>query len=144
MVERNKLEESAIQRFTKGILRGMKHLHDHDIVHGNLRAANVFVDQNVCQLADFGQLYSLIDRKQVLNNTYFHWTAPESLVKGSYLPTQKAHDVWSLGCTVFEMLTGRPPWQSCQISNLLLRINADKGHPNFPDYISDQLRDFVN
>ena len=42
MIDKNDLEESVISKFTRDILKGLKHLHDHDIIHGNLRAANVF------------------------------------------------------------------------------------------------------
>ena len=42
-LELNELEESSISKLTRDILKGVKHLHDNDIIHGNIKAANVFI-----------------------------------------------------------------------------------------------------
>lgn len=92
------------------ILEGLHYLHRNNVVHCDLKAANILTTEagNV-KLSDFGVSLSLRvmerETKDVVGTP--NWMAPEVIeLKG---PSPKS-DIWSLGCTVTELLTGRPPY----------------------------------
>jgi len=106
------LAESVAATYTKQVLSGLAYLHAHGITHRDIKGANVLLaSEGHCKLADFGaskrvEAHSVVSG---LKGTP-HWMAPE-VIKGLQTPQgwPKA-DVWSVGCTAVEMLTGRAPW----------------------------------
>jgi serine/threonine protein kinase len=69
--------------------------------------------------------------------------APEVIRQESY---GKPADIWSLGCTVLQMVTGSPPWKSMKFENvnaLLYYVATQNKIPPLPDKISDSLRSFL-
>lgn len=72
------------------------------------------------------------------------WMAPEviSQTDGGYGP---AADVWSIGCTVLEMLTAKPPW--AEFANpyaAILAIAQATSRPTLPSDISSEAKDFLS
>lgn len=91
------------------ILEGLHYLHRCDVVHCDLKAANILTTKtgNI-KLSDFGVSLNLkaIERENDVAGTP-NWMAPEVIeLKGASTKS----DIWSLGCTVVELLTGRPPY----------------------------------
>ena len=116
------------------------------MVHGNLKASNVFVrDDDTCLLADFGRAKSfyLFSKASVYYNTPY-WTAPELIRTGNASIVSRCTDVWSLGCTVYEMISKRPPWSDKKSLSLLPAIAYAEKPPEYPSAISAELRDFLN
>ena len=73
-------DESTMAFFTKQIIQGLEYLHHYDMMHGNLKTANIYVwPDNTIQLADFGRIYSKLDKQTTVNSGNFHWMAPELL-----------------------------------------------------------------
>ncbi|KPI84252.1 putative NPK1-related protein kinase [Leptomonas seymouri] len=114
------LPPSVVRNWTKQLLTGLQYLHTQHIIHRDIKGDNVLVDTSAdpstssqIKLVDFGAARRLTDAMSqsstVIGTPY--WMAPEvvdaSGDSGGY--SYKA-DVWSVGCTVAEMLTGRPPW----------------------------------
>jgi serine/threonine protein kinase len=58
--------------------------------------------------------------------------------KGNMSP---ACDIWSLGCTIIELLTGQPPYFNLELYGAMFRIVSDE-HPPLPEGISETLYDF--
>ncbi|KAK9987314.1 hypothetical protein SO802_032265 [Lithocarpus litseifolius] len=53
-------------------------------------------------------------------------------------------DIWSVGCTVIEMATGKPPWsQQYQEVAALFHIGTTKSHPPIPEHLSAEAKDFL-
>ena len=104
------LPEEATRRYTRQILAGLEYLHFNSVIHRDIKAANVLVDRNgVCKLADFGtakKVHELNSQKNSMTGTV-NWMAPEVIKQEKY---GRAADIWSVGCTVYEMITGQPPW----------------------------------
>lgn len=71
-----------------------------------------------------------------------YWIAPEIVQQKGY---SFAADIWSLGCLLIEMLTGRPPWvQYGSVPSQILKIIRDTKTPPFmPDDISKEARSFL-
>mmetsp|Transcript_48394 Transcript_48394/g.65875 ORF Transcript_48394/g.65875 Transcript_48394/m.65875 type:complete len:563 (-) Transcript_48394:935-2623(-) len=110
--EHGRLSEETTALFSHQILRGLDYLHSNGIAHRDIKGANVLLAaEGHCKLADFGASKRVEANSLVsgLKGTP-HWMAPE-VIKGQ----QTSHgwikaDVWSIGCTVIEMLTGKMPW----------------------------------
>jgi serine/threonine protein kinase len=108
-----KLNERLVASYVVKILDGLLYLHENHVVHRDLKAANILTTKtgNV-KLSDFGvslNLWNLRhmerERKNVAGT--LNWMAPEVIkLEGAGY----ASDIWSLACTVIELLTGRPPY----------------------------------
>lgn len=93
------------------ILEGLHYLHQSDVVHCDLKAANILTTKNGnVKLSDFGVSLNLRAMERQAQNDVAgtpNWMAPEVIeLKGASTKS----DIWSLGCTVVELLTGRPPY----------------------------------
>ena len=108
------LSENVVKIYTTHILQGLEYLHYKRVIHRDIKAANVLVDRNgVCKLADFGTakcVHELNGQHNSMTGTV-NWMAPEVIQQLNY---GRAADIWSVGCTVYEMVTGVPPWNDCQ------------------------------
>jgi serine/threonine protein kinase len=132
------LDESVIRAYTRGNLRGSDYLHGQGIVHCDIKGKNVLVGANGVKLADFGSTKRFGDEKNGQEALQLRgtpqWMAPEVVNQVEQGP---ASDIWSLGCTVLEMATGRPPWS--QVSNPLAamyRIGCTEELPELPASLS--------
>eukprot|EP01138_Halocafeteria_seosinensis_P002177 gb/GECG01002227.1/.p1 GENE.gb/GECG01002227.1/~~gb/GECG01002227.1/.p1 ORF type:complete len:1084 (+),score=159.24 gb/GECG01002227.1/:1-3252(+) len=153
------LEEDVVRLYTRQILRGLEYLHSNGIAHRDIKGANVLVGNNgTVKLADFGaskrlSQLSVVDAASSLNGSGPQgmkgtplWMAPE--VARSDKTTAKGWkkaDVWSVACTVIEMLTASPPWPDCGNPMVALYQLAYKNQsPPFPEELSPTARDFLN
>ncbi|KAE8701744.1 Mitogen-activated protein kinase kinase kinase 1 [Hibiscus syriacus] len=136
------LRDSQVSAYTRQILHGLKYLHDRNVVHRDVKCANILVDvSGSVKLADFGlaKATKLNDVKSCKGTAF--WMAPEVV-------NQKRHgyglpaDIWSLGCTVLEMLTGRIPYYYLECMQALFRIGRGQP-PVVPDSLSKDARDFI-
>ncbi|KAF8202162.1 hypothetical protein BJ912DRAFT_431034 [Pholiota molesta] len=137
-----KLNERLVASYVVKILEGLHYLHTSDVVHCDLKAANILTTKNGnVKLSDFGVSLNLraMEREKDVAGTP-NWMAPEVIeLKGASTKS----DIWSLGCTVIELLTGRPPY--AEISNamtVMFRIVEDD-MPPIPEDASDPLKDFL-
>ncbi|PBK82444.1 kinase-like protein, partial [Armillaria gallica] len=120
------------------VAEGMKYLHNHNppIVHADIRGANILVmDDLCCCLADFG--LSLFAELQVLesssrmNKGSTRWLAPEYIdpkvaIDWAYIT---ARDIYAYGCTIVEILTGKPPFSEIKNEAAVIHEVMNGGHP---------------
>ncbi|KAJ1726528.1 Protein kinase of the Mitotic Exit Network, partial [Coemansia biformis] len=135
--------EKLVLAYAVKIIEGLICLHRNDVVHCDLKACNILTTKNGnTKLTDFGVSLNLKLRKPgdesaVAGTPY--WMAPEIIqLEGACT----ASDIWSLGCTVIELLTGKPPYADLMQMAALYRIVEDD-HPPIPEGISEELRDFL-
>jgi len=139
------ITEGVARKYTSQILEGLVYLHSYHYVHRDIKGANVLRDSsgNV-KLGDFGAAKRLqtlvINSNQTLIGTPY-WMCPEVIEGNGY---GRRADIWSLGCTVVEMLTTKPPWYNLEPMAALFKIATDKTKPNLPDHISMECRDFLS
>ncbi|XP_059179297.1 uncharacterized protein LOC131958339 [Physella acuta] len=143
------LDESVFRRYTKQILEGVKYLHDNDVIHRDLKGANVMLMPNgVIKLIDFGCAKRMcinlsISEAEVLKSmkgTPF-WMAPEVVSETGH---GKKSDIWSIGCTVFEMATRKPPWSHMNPMAAIFAIGSpNRPVPTLDEKFSQNARDFV-
>eukprot|EP00964_Phaeocystis_antarctica_P141511 scaffold106570_cov54-Phaeocystis_antarctica.AAC.2 len=139
--------EALSRTYITMVLEGLAYLHGRQMMHRDIKGANVLVDaEGVCKLADFGaskmlqqDLSASGDCRSLRGTPY--WMAPEVIKQtGHSFPA----DVWSVGCVLVEMLTGKPPWShfTSQIS-ALFHIASSKAPPPLPPGISPSAVDFL-
>ncbi|KZT36413.1 kinase-like protein [Sistotremastrum suecicum HHB10207 ss-3] len=123
---RNKPDTDRIS-IIRGVINGIRHLHDKLIVHGDIKGGNVLMtDDGVPVLADFG-LATLVENDPSLGPTHEmitstttaslrgtpRWMAPELLMSESQKSNNET-DVWAFGCFVLELITLAVPYSSCR------------------------------
>ncbi|XP_074275060.1 mitogen-activated protein kinase kinase kinase 17-like [Silene latifolia] len=149
------LFEGVIRSYTRQLLLGLDYLHKNGIVHCDIKCKNILLDsQGNVKLADFGCatfgndfLDKSTSSKVLQQNQYVGgtplWMAPEVL-KGE--SPNKGSDIWSLGCTIIEMATGKPPNWGENKSNpmaTILKIVTSNENPIFPNELSREGLNFL-
>ncbi|CAI0403091.1 unnamed protein product [Linum tenue] len=137
------LGELAIRSYTQQILSGLAFLHSKSTVHRDIKGANILVDPNGrVKLADFGMAKHITGQSCPLSfKGSPYWMAPEVIKNSS--GCNLAVDIWSLGCTVLEMATTKPPWSQFEGVAAMFKIGNSKDLPAIPDQLSDEGKDFV-
>ena len=136
-----KMGEHLVFIFVKQILEGLAYLHNQGIIHRDIKGANLLLTKNgVVKLADFG--YSILNDKNKVNSIVGTacFMAPEVIEqKGNISPKC---DIWSLGSTIIQLLTTRPPYYEFEPMAAMFRIVTDDCPP-LPTGISDHLKNFL-
>ncbi|GJM89635.1 hypothetical protein PR202_ga05843 [Eleusine coracana subsp. coracana] len=141
-----RLEEPAARAFAADVARGLAYLHDGEsIVHGDVKARNVVVGgDGRAMLADFGCARAVGSEKghrPIIGGTPA-FMAPE-VARGEEQGPEA--DVWALGCTVIEMVTGRPPWSQVvdDVVAAVRMIGYTDAVPEAPAWLSPEGKDFL-
>ncbi|KAL2634923.1 hypothetical protein R1flu_006402 [Riccia fluitans] len=136
-------KEPVIRSFTRQILSGLAYLHNMNTVHRDVKGANILVDtQGNVKLADFGMAKHITAQSFPLSfKGSPYWMAPEVIKHTNGYDL--AVDIWSLGCTVLEMATAKPPWSQYEGVAAMFKIGNSKELPSIPDTLSPEGKDFV-
>ncbi|XP_028518151.1 mitogen-activated protein kinase kinase kinase 19 [Exaiptasia diaphana] len=140
--------EPVFRRYTRQILCGVEYLHVNNVVHRDIKGGNIMLMPNgVIKLIDFGCAKRLcmnlsLSRSSMLNSIKGtpYWMAPE-VIKETGAGTKS--DIWSIGCTVFEMATGSPPWSEMQPMAAIFSIGNGSTVPRLGESFSQLARDFT-
>lgn len=147
------LQEPLIRNFVRQILAGLSYLHGRDIIHRDIKGANVLVDnKGNIKISDFG-ISKRVEASALLqpakNGGHVHrpslqgsvfWMAPEVVKQTSY--TRKA-DIWSLGCLIVEMFTGTHPFPNCSQLQAIFQIGNSSAKPTTPENASEEGQAFL-
>lgn len=124
-----RFDENDLLQFLRDVAAGLEYLHDHNITHQDIKPDNILVDDNCnYMVTDFG-----ISRRESANDAIGGtraYMAPEVYQR----KPQHASDIWSLGATAVELVTGQPPYGelggAAQMqSNAPVQINAKLSKP---------------
>ncbi|KAK7399199.1 hypothetical protein VNO78_10377 [Psophocarpus tetragonolobus] len=141
--EYGQLGEIAIRNYTRQILLGLAYLHAKNTVHRDIKGANILVDPSgQIKLADFGMAKHISGSSCPFSfKGSPYWMAPEVIKNSSGCNLMV--DIWSLGCTVLEMATTKPPWSQFEGVAAMFKIGNSKELPTIPDHLSEDGKDFV-
>ncbi|XP_072971497.1 MAP3K epsilon protein kinase 1-like isoform X1 [Typha angustifolia] len=134
--------ESLVAVYISQVLEGLVYLHEQGVIHRDIKGANILTTkEGLVKLADFGVATKLteadINTHSVVGTPY--WMAPEVIEMAGVCA---ASDIWSVGCTVIELLTCVPPYYDLQPMPALFRIVQDV-RPPIPEGLSPEITDFL-
>lgn len=113
-------KEEYIWKIFIMVVRGLKALHDLEIMHRDLKSANVFLnkdnsgllgDMNVSKVAEKGLSYTQTGTP--------YYASPEVWRDEAY---DVKSDIWSLGCVLYEMITLKPPFRAENMQGLYKKV----------------------
>ncbi|XP_020649789.3 uncharacterized protein LOC110079002 [Pogona vitticeps] len=146
--EKRRLEEKEVKKYTRQIMSAVEHLHRHGIVHRDLKIENFLLNENCSiKIVDFGlsNIMKFEGLSQELLNTQCGspaYAAPELLAHKKYGPKV---DVWSIGVSMFAMLTGTLPFTVEPFNIKQLHLKMIKGEMNpIPPNISTGAVRFIH
>uniref|UniRef100_A0A452VJ11 polo kinase n=1 Tax=Ursus maritimus TaxID=29073 RepID=A0A452VJ11_URSMA len=112
---RHTLLEPEVRYYLRQVLSGLKYLHQRGILHRDLKLGNFFITENMeLKMGDFGlatRLEPPEHRKKTICGTP-NYVAPEVLQRQGHGPEA---DVWSLGCVMYTLLCGNPPFETVDL-----------------------------
>lgn len=137
------LTEDQAAAIMKMALTGLEYLHSLNMIHRDIKSANILLTHGgECKLADFGvsaELESTLAKRKTLIGTPY-WMAPEVVQSAEY---DTSADIWSLGITAYEMVTGAPPHVEKHPMRAIFIIPTAPA-PTLPDDgYSEEFHDFL-
>ncbi|KAL5342953.1 kinase-like domain-containing protein [Aspergillus crustosus] len=152
----NTFQEPLIKNFVRQILAGLSYLHSKDIIHRDIKGANILVDnKGGIKISDFGiskrvEASTVLGTRASSGGGHIHrpslqgsvyWMAPEVVRQTAH--TKKA-DIWSLGCLVVEMFIGSHPFPDCSQLQAIFAIGSNKARPPAPEHASKDAVAFLD
>ncbi|KAF8468869.1 hypothetical protein BDZ91DRAFT_679106 [Kalaharituber pfeilii] len=156
LLEHGRIEdETVIMIYTLQMLEGLAYLHEANIVHRDIKPENILLDHNgIIKYVDFGAAKVIAKQGKTRITTASSklssmtgtpmYMSPE-VITGSVAGRRGSTDIWSLGCVVLEMATGRRPWANLD-NEWAIMWNIASGHsPQLPtpDQLSPAGIDFL-
>ncbi|XP_072240829.1 serine/threonine-protein kinase PLK1 [Leuresthes tenuis] len=122
---RKAVTEPETRYYMTQLLKGVQYLHSNRVIHRDLKLGNIFLNDDMdVKIGDFGLATKIEfdgERKKTLCGTP-NYIAPEVLCK-------KGHsyevDVWSLGCILYTLLVGKPPFETSCLKETYNRIKKN-------------------
>ena len=150
----NNFNEPLVRNFTRQILQGLAYLHGRDIIHRDIKGANVLVDNHGgVKISDFG-ISKRVEASTMLGQSagggHIHrpslqgsvfWMAPEVVRQSAH--TKKA-DIWSLGCLIVEMFSGVHPFPNCSQLQAIFQIGSQRARPTMPEKCGEEAKKFLD
>jgi predicted ATPase/DNA-binding SARP family transcriptional activator len=129
LTRESQLSMSDAIRYTREIADALDHAHRHGVIHRDIKPENVLLADGHAVVADFGiarVVSTSIDDPRTQSGMALGtpaYMSPEQMAGEEDIGP--ASDLFSLGCVLFEMLTGRPPWIAASTQALLtLRLTT--------------------
>ncbi|KAK3602910.1 hypothetical protein CHS0354_039326 [Potamilus streckersoni] len=128
IIKTQKLSDDHVQFLIYQILRALKYIHSAGIIHRDLKPSNIAVNED-CELKilDFGLARAADDSMTGYVATRWY-RAPEIML--NWMHYNHTVDIWSVGCIMAEMLTGRPLFPGTDHIDQLQRILSLVGTPS--------------
>eukprot|EP00760_Papus_ankaliazontas_P003717 PhM_4_TR11643/c0_g1_i1/m.68214 len=138
------------KQLTRDILRGLQYLHTNNVLHRDIKAANVLLDwQGNARLSDFGCSRPTGELSSTMTHIGTPWFIAPEIVTSHVYSTKS--DIWAVGCTLIQILNGgQSPWREIEgVTNGVLSFlnfvsKTDSVPNNLPEEgISSGCSDFL-
>lgn len=141
VVDRVKLPEPFAAFVIQQVLTALQFLEENKIVHRDVKPDNLLMNaRGVVKMIDFGTAAQLLGqdcRRSTVGTPWY--CAPEVIRSEDY---SHPADIWSLGCTLIELLTGKPPYDDLADVACLFKM-AEGQTPPLPSHIEADCLDFL-
>ncbi|XP_051028677.1 inactive serine/threonine-protein kinase PLK5 [Acomys russatus] len=138
---RRTLTEPEVRYYFQGLVSGLRYLHQQRIVHRDLKPSNFFLNKNMeVKIGDMGLAARVGPTghcHRVLCGTP-NFQAPEVVSRNGH---SCKSDIWALGCIMYTVLTGTPPFTGAPLSEMYQSIRA--GHYPEPTHLSPSARSLI-
>jgi serine/threonine protein kinase len=164
--EFGELTEPIIRRYTTDIINGLSFLHSQGYTHRDIKPSNLLVMNGMIKLADFGcssnaSLGDTDSGHYTMAGTAIYMS-PECMNSSNNIEEELPHinsniidnrdfkerrrygkktDIWSLGITLIELSTGKPPFRNAAVA--IYSILVTKSYPKFPIQLSNDAHTFL-
>ncbi|XP_034196457.2 polo like kinase SAK [Osmia lignaria lignaria] len=136
------LPEEQAARIIRQVVQGLLYLHSHQILHRDMSLSNLLLSRDMqVKIADFGLATQLTrpDEKHLTMCGTPNYISPEIATRSSH---GLEADVWSLGCMLYTLLVGKPPFDTDAVKSTLTRVvMADYV---MPAHLSDNAKDLID
>ena len=136
------LSEEHAGRIIRQVVQGLLYLHSHQILHRDMSLSNLLLSRDMqVKIADFGLATQLTrpDEKHLTMCGTPNYISPEIATRSSH---GLEADVWSLGCMLYSLLVGKPPFDTDAVKSTLTRVvMADYV---MPVHLSDNAKDLID
>ncbi|KAF5276204.1 hypothetical protein FQR65_LT04009 [Abscondita terminalis] len=136
------LSEPEASHIMKQIVEGIQYLHSHNILHRDMSLSNLLLTKNMqVKIADFGLATQLSrpDEKHLTLCGTPNFISPEVASRNLHgLET----DVWGLGCLLYTLLVGTPPFEDHAVRSTLNRVVS--ANYSIPNFLSSEVKDLIN
>jgi len=139
--ERKRLPWTVCQPIFSRICDGLSHAHEHGVYHRDITPGNILLcsgEENEIRIIDFGISRVVGREAESGGDTMVGAPLYMSPDQGLGLPYDSRSEVYSLGCVLFEALTGRPPFQG-ETALLTLQMHAEEAPPDLNDIFREAL-----
>ena len=119
---------------------GLAELHRHDIVHRDIKSANVFLySDGRVKLGDLNVSKVAHQRMLMTQTGTPYYAAPEVWKETPY---DAKSDVWSFGCVIYEMCALQPPFKAEDMNGLYKKVLRGQ-YPAIPTHFSHDMRNLI-
>lgn len=135
------INEDRAQRLTFDLVSALYYLHSHRTLHRDLKPQNILLDERcTAKLCDFGLARNMTMGTHVLTSIKGTplYMAPELMAEKPY---DHGADLWSLGCIIYEVLAGQPPFCTTSILQLVHLIQHE--HVKWPSFLTGNCISFL-
>ncbi|WP_169302025.1 PEGA domain-containing protein [Thermococcus gammatolerans] len=135
------VDEKTALKLIKGIAEGLKHAHSKGIYHRDLKPLNILLKSDLTpKITDWGlaKLGTMSSGRSVLGYTPLY-ASPEHLMPGKYGHTDWRTDIWQLGVTFYELLTGKLPFEGYTYEEVFGKITDESYRFTPPSKINPAL-----
>lgn len=138
--ETHSLTELETRGYIRQTVEGLAYLHDQNIIHRDIKAANLLLDiHNVVKLADFGVSTKANKTAMTLAGS-LNWMAPEIITNKGAITLS---DIWSVGATIIELMTGKPPYYNLLDINIYYAMENENEKYYPPESLPGTTKQFL-